>query len=257
MEKSIDSSGCNVHYDVYNPNKEPCIVLIHGYGVTGKMWEPQLESLNDFKVIVPDLRGHGKSRPCVEFAVIAAANDIIEILKKEACEKAYLIGLSMGGYVAQEIGRLYPEKILGMIVSGATPVFMKYPKWETISLKYSGGMLKMFPWEYLKKYMSKYTSIDNKVRIKLYEMFSEMTKQEFITSWNGIATCLHEEDVDFKFPLSFICGENDKSGTIKMHSGDWEKLYPYCVTHVIKNASHMVNMDNPDEFNKIMLDFIN
>ena len=256
MQKNILSGGCKVYYDVYNMQALQCVVLIHGYGVTGDMWKAQLDALHEYKIIVPDVRAHGKSRPCDSFSIIEAARDIKNILDEEQCEKAYVIGLSMGGYIAQEFTRLYPDSVAGMIVASATPVFMKYPKWETFSLKYAGALLNLFPWDYLKKYMSKYTSTDKNVRQKLYEMFSLMSKKEFIISWNGIAACLHEESTDFSCPLCFIYGEHDKSGTIKLHAADWKKLYPNCQTYMVANASHMVNMDNPDKFNSIMINFI-
>jgi len=40
----------------------------------------------------------------------------------------------MGGYIAQEFALAYPDMVEGMMIVGSTPIFMKYPKWETVSL---------------------------------------------------------------------------------------------------------------------------
>ncbi len=118
----------------------------------------------------------------------------------------------MGGYIAQEFALAYPDMIDGMMIVGATPVFMKYPIWETVLLKYSGPLLKLYPWKYLKTVMAKQSSVNESVQEKLFDMFSTFTKKEFIASWQGIATCLHEADVDFNFPLYAMCGDLDKTG---------------------------------------------
>jgi pimeloyl-ACP methyl ester carboxylesterase len=104
--------------------------------------------------------------------------------------------------------------------------------------------------------MAKASALNEDARARLYDMFGEMTKKEFIASWNGIATCLNERDFVFNAPLLVSCGEFDKAGTIKQHLPDWPKYYPGCRVETIANAAHVANMDNPADFNKLMLGFI-
>jgi len=104
--------------------------------------------------------------------------------------------------------------------------------------------------------MAKASALKEDVRAALYDMFGEMTKKEFVDSWNGIATCLNERDFVFDAPLLVSCGEFDKTGTIKKHLPDWLKYYPGSRVEIIKNAAHVANMDNPEDFNELMLGFI-
>lgn len=102
MKKSILSNNCMIFYDFIQNKNKPTVVLIHGYGVNRKMWQPQLDFLSDkYTVINIDVRGHGESRPCDTFSIKEAASDLRNILLAEKCEKAILIGLSMGGYIVQ------------------------------------------------------------------------------------------------------------------------------------------------------------
>ncbi len=256
MEKCIDTDEVRVYYDTYGKDKPKTVVLIHGFGLDRSMWEPQLSVLNEYQVICLDARGHGKSRPSEVFTIEKVCEDIIQILKVEACDKAAVVGLSMGSYVAQEFARLYPEKTAGIFVADGTPLFIRYSNWEKISLKRSAPLLKLYPWNTLKKLMAKQTSVRSDVQEKLIGMFDKLTKNGFIASWAGIANALHEEDVEFNDPFYVVYGDKDKSGTIKMHAKDWQRYYPNCVVREIPNAGHVSNMDNPEVFNKILLEFL-
>jgi pimeloyl-ACP methyl ester carboxylesterase len=255
MQKYIETDGCRVFYDIAGPDDAPAVVLIHGYGVNRKMWNPQLDTLKDCRVINVDVRGHGLSRPCRNFTVKKAASDLNSILYAENCKDAVIIGLSMGGYITQEYAANY-GKAKGYMITGSTPIFVPYKTWEIIGLKYSAPLFNLYPWETLKKQMAKASALSEDARTALYDMFSEMKKKEFVTSWNGISTCLNERDFVFDAPLLVSCGEFDKAGTIKKHLPDWQKYYPGCRVEIIKNAAHVVNMDNPNNFNRLMLEFI-
>jgi pimeloyl-ACP methyl ester carboxylesterase len=255
MQKCIEPGGCRIFYDITGPLDAPAVVLIHGYGVNRKMWNPQLDALKDCRVINVDVRGHGLSRPCHNFTITNAAADINAILYEENCRDAVLVGLSMGGYITQEYAANYGNA-RGYMIIGSTPIFVPYKTWEKIGLKYSAPLFNLYPWEILKKQMAKASALKEDVRAALYDMFGEMTKKEFVDSWNGIATCLNERDFVFDAPLLVSCGESDKTGTIKKHLPDWLKYYPGCRVEIIKNAAHVANMDNPEDFNELMLGFI-
>jgi pimeloyl-ACP methyl ester carboxylesterase len=253
--KHISADGCTLAYHVYGDAKTT-VFLLHGFGVDGRMWTPQQNALPEYRVIVPDIRGHGESRPCSSFSVVQAAKDIHQIACAEQCEKPILVGLSMGGYVVQEYMRLLPDALSGCMIVGATPIFMHYKRWETVSLRYSGALLRMYPWGYLKKAMARTCCVTDEGRRMIGVIFDDMTKEEFISSWSGIATCLHETDLTVKVPMLFTYGEHDRTGTIRLHAGDWAQLYPHCGVKVIPNAAHVANLDNIDFFNDIIRAFV-
>ncbi|HCF48669.1 MAG TPA: alpha/beta hydrolase, partial [Syntrophomonas sp.] len=71
------------------------------------------------------------------------------------------------------------------------------------------------------------------------------------------SACLHEERFRFDAPLLVVAGEQDTRGTIQKHLADWTKHYTDCTVKTIANAGHVANLDQPEQFNRLLLSFIN
>lgn len=257
MEKSIKLNNCTISYDLIQNIDKPAVVLIHGFGVNRKMWQPQIDFLSDkYAVINIDIRGHGQSRPCDSFSVKEAASDLRNILLAEKCENAVLIGLSMGGYIIQEYAFSYGGAS-GYMIIGSVPIFLPcYSKWEKTLLNYSAGIMKLYPWRYMKNQMAKISSNTEEARKLLVKLFDEMTQNEFVTTWKELVTCIHEEHMQFDAPLLVTCGEDDKTGTVKKCMKFWNSSYKRCETKIFEKAGHAANLDTVQDFNEKMISFI-
>jgi pimeloyl-ACP methyl ester carboxylesterase len=99
------------------------VVLLHGFPLSNAIWHKQQLRLSDrFRVITPDLRGHGKSpAPAGVYEMDVLARDVLALLDALKIDKAVIMGHSMGGYVALAAWRLAPERFLalGLIASQA------------------------------------------------------------------------------------------------------------------------------------------
>jgi pimeloyl-ACP methyl ester carboxylesterase len=222
------------------------------------MWEPQVEFLQEkgYPVINIDVRGHGNSRPTDEFSVKLAAEDIRAIIDTENAKPFLLCGLSMGAFVVQEYAFLFGGAA-GYMLTGVTPLCTPYPKWEKKLLACSGPIMKFFySWTGLKKAMSKGSACTKPALLRIGRMFEKMEKQEFLVSWQDFTTCLHEESFEFDAPLLVVAGEQDTRGTIQKHLPDWQAHYPGCAVKTIPNAGHVTNLDQPEQFNRMLLSFI-
>lgn len=96
------------------------LVLLHAFPLAGAMWTPQVEALRDeYRVIVPDLRGFGGSDGFPGSGSIARlADDVAALLDALGVrEPVALGGLSMGGYVALAFARHYPERLRALILA--------------------------------------------------------------------------------------------------------------------------------------------
>lgn len=87
------------------------LVLVHGHPFNRSMWNPQIESLSrTFRVVAVDLPGFGESPPRSEVMTMRAfAEAVVELLDHLGVERSIVIGLSMGGLVAMELGLGYPD----------------------------------------------------------------------------------------------------------------------------------------------------
>lgn len=100
-------------------NNNETIIFIHGGGLSGWMWNKQVESFSDYHCIVPDLPEHGKSAEIKPFTMKGAAEMIINIIKNHAHDgKAHLVGLSLGGQIAVQILNMAPEVVDRALISG-------------------------------------------------------------------------------------------------------------------------------------------
>lgn len=259
MERWINREGCTVFYEYLPGRMAATVVLVHGYGLHRSMWQPQVIFLQEqgYPIINMDVRGHGKSRPANEFSVKQAAEDMQAIINLEKPEQYLLCGLSMGAFVVQEYAFLFGGAA-GYMLTGVTPLFVPYPQWEKSLLSHSGAIMKyLYTWKSLKKAMAKGSTHTKAALLKVTKIFDELDKQEFLTSWKGFTTCLHEEQFKFDAPLFVAAGDYDTRGTIKKHLPDWLAHYPGCVVETIPNAGHVANLDQPEQFNKMLLSFIN
>lgn len=110
----------------------PAVVLLHGFGDTGDMWAPLAGRLAaDHTVVVPDLRGMGRSsRPPGGYDKKSQAGDIRGVLAKLGIEKSAVVGHDIGTMVAYAYAARYPERTTKLVVMDA-PV-PGIPPWDQI-----------------------------------------------------------------------------------------------------------------------------
>ena len=93
------------------------ILFIHGYPLDRTIWRHQMEHLNGWRRIAPDLRGMGQSdAPDLGYSMTTYADDLAALLDSLGVEGVVLCGLSMGGYVAFEFLRRYRERVRALIL---------------------------------------------------------------------------------------------------------------------------------------------
>lgn len=101
----------------------PALVLVHGHPFDRTMWAPQLASFSGtHRVIAPDLRGYGTSSVVPGTTFLADfATDLRALLDHLGVDRCVLGGLSMGGQIAMECYRLFPERIAGLVLADTFP----------------------------------------------------------------------------------------------------------------------------------------
>lgn len=99
----------------------PSLVLLHGGGLSGRQWQPQLERLEGFHLLVPDLPEQGRSAHLRPFTLEGAAEAVAELIAARAKGgRAHLVGLSLGGAVGLTLLRTRPELVESLLVSGTS-----------------------------------------------------------------------------------------------------------------------------------------
>ncbi len=105
----------------------PDIMLVHGWGLHGGVWRELAERLAlSFRVLLPDLPGHGRSPAANGDFTLA---DVVAELQGHMPAPAVWIGWSLGALVALTAARCFPQRVSRLVLIGATPRFVQAPDW--------------------------------------------------------------------------------------------------------------------------------
>ncbi|MPY58049.1 alpha/beta fold hydrolase [Streptomyces spongiae] len=99
------------------PSEAPAVLLVHGWGGDGREWSPHAEALADrFRVIVPDLRGHGRSEvPARGNTPAEMAEDLAALIRALGTGPVVAVGHSMGGQVVNLLAVHHPDAVRSVV----------------------------------------------------------------------------------------------------------------------------------------------
>lgn len=137
----ITANGIEFYYEIHGDG-EP-VVLLEGLGYSSWMWYKQVDELKKhFKVIIFDNRGVGQTdKPDTEYSIELFADDTAEVLSALNIDRSHVLGVSMGGFIAQEFALKYPKmvnKLLLCSTSFGGPHSIPIPQ-ETLAIMLKGG----------------------------------------------------------------------------------------------------------------------
>lgn len=117
--KIKNTDGTVTVYSALGNAANEAIVLLHGIGADHRMWQPQMAEFasNGFYVLAPDLLGHGQSSKVKHLELRDWEHQIIDLLNEHQRETCILVGVSMGGVIAQSFAVNHPNKVSRLIVS--------------------------------------------------------------------------------------------------------------------------------------------
>lgn len=107
--KRITHKGKTISYRT--KGRGPLVLLLHGFGEDGTIWEGQYDLFPQHQLVVPDLPGTGDSELLAEMSMDSMATIVKAVIDAEGGDKSILIGHSMGGYVALAFAERYPESL--------------------------------------------------------------------------------------------------------------------------------------------------
>jgi 3-oxoadipate enol-lactonase len=259
QEQILERQGCNLHYWVGGVEGRTTIVFTHGAGVDHRSLNAQVEAAaREYRVLTWDVRGHGLSQPVgAPFTIPLAVDDLLAILGGLGCTKAVFVGHSNGSYISQELAYRHPEMVQALVIADGTCITWPRSSFDRWLLRSSSNFLAILPFETLKKFGLPYFSARKDVQAYIYEAFSMLDKPTFLAIWGGVITCLHDEP-GYKItqPMLLVHGDGDQTGDIRKIAPLWAAKTPNCRYEVIPNALHLAPMDNPDYFNKLLMDFL-
>lgn len=246
-----------------NPGRDEWAVFIHGAGGNGKTWSYQVEQFKPyFNLLLIDLRDHGESKniqPAYEkyrFEIISL--DIKKVLDHLRIESAHFITLSFGSVLLQHFTMQYPGMVKKVILAGA--IFRGNALIKSfVYLARMMNKILSYPAMYsLFSYLLMPRSRNQKAR-RLYQMQARRLTQGEYLKWVGLYQEFFKLLNDFfkqklTWPTLIIMGSDD---FIFLRSAKaFSNGQSHARLEVIPGTGHICNIENPDRFNSLALEFL-
>lgn len=259
--KEVSIRGAKWRYQDINPTHQEVILLVHGHPFDHTMWKYQVEALNDFRLIVPDLKGYGQSdynfaKICIE----EQALDLALLLDDLKVPTVHLIGLSMGGQIIVELQRLFPQKVKSLILCASLPNAESLESRKS-RLQLADNIKTIGMLEYTRNDIHKYINLiestkESEAYKHLFKMMSETKVEGAVASHKGRAERRDNSEYvkHIKVPVLVVAGERDYFFEVDRLKSLADKM-PNAHFIEIMRSGHLPTIEQPEIFNKAMLNF--
>ena len=250
--KFVNANGIHMYYESYGRGIP--LIFLHGAMGTSQVWKPYVPILsNDFNIILPDVRGHGKTEnPGKKIDLRLMADDIAALIDALKLDKPFLCGWSMGGDIGLDIAMRYPDCVSRLIVGGIT---LRITETAIASLKVMGlegpGQINF---EQAEKTFPQLTNQWKKDHVQ-----SPLHWKELLTevSFEMINPTLPAED-DLKkitMPTLIVWGDRDQFLPVEDAVALY-RLIPNAQLAVVPNADHFVTRTKVMLFAEFVKEFV-
>lgn len=124
------SKNARIHYTVHGAKAGTPVVLLQGLGLSSRFWfdVPKMLAEDEGtprRVIAIDNRGTGRSdKPRRPWTMATMADDVVAVLDDAGVDAAYIVGISMGGMIAQHVALRHPKRVRGLVLLATTAGFL-------------------------------------------------------------------------------------------------------------------------------------
>ena len=262
------TGGGTVYYEERGRG-EP-LLLLHGHSLDRRMWDSQWKPLaRQYHVVRLDFRGYGKSSPQREDLQMTHADDVLTLMDSLHIRRAHLVGLSMGAFVAGDLLALHPERLITCTLASGGIRSSKGPgepmdsaesarrDGEIALLRQKG--VEAMKREWTEQLIGSGGSRRESMRRPLERMISDWSAwqplhKEVRLFYGREAWQMLRQRGHVDVPLLMIRGANDVKDPNRQPA---EMQYcPHSRYVVLPDCGHMLNMEQPEAFNRTVLQFL-
>lgn len=239
----------------------PWVVFSNSLGCTLEMWDAQTAALStQYRVLRYDTRGHGGSEVTPgPYTLDMLARDLLDVLNAAEISSCTVVGLSLGGMIAQTAVLLAPHRFDRVVLADTTSHYgaASAKFWAdridqalTVGL---GSIAQTTPARW-------FTPAFAAGHPEVVERYQEMLLSANPAGYAGCCAAIAAIDATKRLaavtvPVCVIVGEQDPSTTIA-HAERIHKATAHSTLHVIPDAAHLSNVEQPERFSSILSDFL-
>ncbi|MBK8806835.1 MAG: alpha/beta hydrolase [Bacteroidales bacterium] len=257
--KELKQDGYSIHYYVTGDSSKELIVFLHPAFADHRCFDKQVDYFaKDYRVLTIDMIGHGLSKVNkAKDKIDATVNHIDTILKIEGYKEAHFVGVSVGSLIAQYYALKHSNIVLSLSILGGYDInadnkeVEKAQRSEQIKWIFKA----IFSMNSFRKHVASISVTNPDEQKRFYKMAQLFTRKSFMIM-SGLGNVLKvRADIKRNYPIMIMVGDNDIELAKRM-SIDWHKSEPTSRYILLKRAGHCANMDNSDDFNRNLFEFI-
>jgi len=259
---TTDQNGRTLCFEASAPNG-PAILFLNSLGTALGMWDAQAKVLADaFHVIRFDWPGHGGSTQPknIPAAIGTLVDDALKVLDANDAKQAHIVGLSLGGLVAQAIALHAPERVLSLTLCATSAGFGPPDMWsDRAEIVRREGMVPMVIASRPRWFTSDFMERNSAESERLFDMLRAVRPE-------GYALCceiLRDTDLrphlpslrPLNLPVQLIAGAQDAAAT-PARLEEIRDLLGYGHLSILEDAAHILNVEQAKQVTGLIRDFI-
>jgi 3-oxoadipate enol-lactonase / 4-carboxymuconolactone decarboxylase len=242
----VTANGVNQYYEFTGPENADTVVFAHSLGCTHEMWDAQIAALSGrYRCLRYDIRGHGHSSVIDSPATIDdLAADLIGLLDALKIANAHIVGLSLGGMVAQALACEHPQRVRGLILMATAPYLPPADFWhERAALVRAEGLAELVNIVVERWFTPSFLQSATGEIARIRERFLEIDRRGYARCCEVIADMdLRERIKKIAAPTLLIFGADDPV-TPPAIAEEMSEAIPGAEAIVLPKTRHLLNIE--------------
>lgn len=245
-----------MHVQVDGPEAAPVLVLVHSLGTSLHVWDAQAHALaGPFRVVRPDLRGHGLTEVTPgPYTIAGLAADVIAALDGLGIKQAHIGGLSIGGLVAQSVAHQAPGRIASLILCDTAMAIPPPQSWrDRAALVRAEGVGAI-----VDTVMARWVTapfMHDPAALGLRSMLLRTAPEGYAAAAEAIAAAdLSADTAALRVPALVMVGDQDQATPLASAQALQGALHGSLV--VLPGAAHIPTIEVPDLVTRVIRDFL-
>ncbi len=248
--------------DIYyqsNGEGEP-LLLLHGLGSSGRDWELQTTAFSSrYQVITPDVRGHGRSgKPPGPYSIDLFARDVTALCQTLNTGPVHLVGLSMGGMIGFQLAVNQPALVHTLTIVNSGPQLILGTLRLKLSFKKREWIVRLLGMRKMGKVLAD-ALLPEPNQQELHKTFIDRwagnDRKAYLTSLRAlIGWSVADRIREISCPTLIVTADQDYTPVAYKHA--YAAKIPRAELAVIRHSRHMSPIDQPEDFNRTVLNFV-
>lgn len=224
------------------------------------MWDITVPALADrYRVLRYDTRGHGRSGTTPgPYSIAMLADDAVGLLDALGIQRAHIVGLSMGGMIAQQIGARFPERAYSLSLCDTASEMPPRSIWEErFAIALTQGMAGLVDSTIQRWFTAPFIARNPQPVEKVRQMILSTPVEGFIACGSAVRDMAQTTMLlKVKAPTLIIVGRHDPGCTVEQATVI-HRIIDGSEMVILEDAAHLSNIEQPQAFNNALRAFIN